>query len=84
MSFILTPLGFSFRFKAVLFSKVLIPHFIFQLKARGYSKWSEILSSFKKIASLLQRYSRFHRTPPDRVVTWNFRVEYVRREAAVV
>ena len=42
---------------------------MFQLKARGYSKWSEIESSFKKVASLLRRYSGFHRTPPDRVVT---------------
>ena len=40
--------------------KVLIPH---------YSKWSEICS-FKKVASLLRRYSGFHRTPPDRFVTW--------------
>ena len=44
---------------------MLIPHFIFQLTARGYSKWSEIWSSFKKVASLLRRYSGFHGTPPD-------------------
>ena len=26
--------------------------------------------SFNKVAGLLRRYSGFHRTPPDRVVTW--------------
>ena len=74
--FISTTVAFSFRFTVALKRcyfqswKVLIPHFIFQLKARSYSKWSEIWSSFKTVASLLRRYSGFHRTPPDRAVTW--------------
>ena len=64
--FILTPSAFS-SFQSW---KVLIPHLIFQLKARGSSTWSEIWSSFKNVASLLRRYAGFHRTLPDRVVTW--------------